>query len=117
MKILIAEDSDLIAKRLVDLVSAVDNVSVLNPALDGVEAMRLFREHSPDVVIIDLQLPKATGLEVVEAIRRENSKCLVIILTGRIDFFLRDRCISAGANYFLSKVFDFGLIPKLIKSL
>ncbi len=116
-KILIAEDNPEIAKRMVALISTLSNITIIGPAEDGAEAIRLFQSHSPDVAILDLQMPYFSGLEVLQEIRKEDTKCLVCILTGKIEPSIRYRCLSAGANYFMSKIMDFGRIPDIIRSL
>ena len=116
-KILVAEDNKEIAKRLVALISTVGNITIIGPAQDGAEAIRLFQSHTPDVAILDLQMPYFSGLEVLKTIRKENTECIVCILTGTIEPSIRDRCLSAGASYFMSKIMDFGRILDIIRSL
>ena len=78
-------------------------MTVVAEAANGRQAVDLFRQHEPDVVLMDLRMPVLTGLEATKAIRRDNPDARIIILTtydGDEDIY---RALQAGARAYLLK--------------
>lgn len=65
VKVIIADDSTPIRERIIKLLSSVPNVEIAGEAIDGVETAVLVRKIKPDVVILNLQMPKLSGLEIL----------------------------------------------------
>jgi len=81
----------------------VDGLEVVGEAADGVEAIAQYRKHQPDIALIDLRLPRLTGVEVIERIRMETPHARFIVLTtydGDEDIY---RALQAGARAYLLK--------------
>lgn len=72
---------------------------------DGVQALALFRRHHPDLVVLDVMLPKMDGLEVLQHIRRE-SEAYVLMLTAKSEETDRVIGLSVGADDYLTKPFS-----------
>ena len=74
-------------------------------AADGEEALAAIRRHLPDIVLLDLQMPKLDGFEVLRALRGDEAtvRLPVIVITGRDDVHSIDRAFSEGATSFLVK--------------
>jgi DNA-binding NarL/FixJ family response regulator len=101
IKLVIADDSDEI-RRLMDLLlSEIDGIAVCGKAKNGIEALQMVTELSPDVVLLDVSMPGKSGIEVLQEIRKDDQSTKIIMFT--IDPQLRDYCLNAGANYFFSK--------------
>ncbi len=77
-------------------------------ALDGNSALREYRSHKPDVVILDVMLPDLDGFEICRRVCAEQSgkKVIVIMLTALADDASRQKGLSCGADEYLTKPFD-----------
>jgi DNA-binding NarL/FixJ family response regulator len=117
MKVLIADDSRAILDRLADLLEDVAGVKVIGKAGSAMEAIRYIQEASPDAVVLDLQMPGGSGLDVLRAIRPDHPEIFVLICTNDSDPQLREECFSAGANAFLDKSAEFEKIPGIFLDL
>lgn len=99
----VADDQAIIRAGLVKLLESEPDLTVSGEAADGVEALRLVRETRPDVVLMDIRMPKLDGLEATRRIAREVGETRVIILTT---FGLDEYVFGAlknGASGFLLK--------------
>ena len=106
MKLFVADDSSLVRERIVRLISGVQNTEVVGEAADGVETLRLIKDSKPDLVILDLKMPKASGLEILPLIKSLSSRPLVMILTNYATSSHRAACAKLGADYFFDKSKD-----------
>lgn len=117
MKVFIADDSLAVAERLADLLREIPGVEFVGHAGDAAEAVRHLRQLKPAAVILDLEMPGGSGLDVLRAIRHELPDLQVLICTNYPYPQYRDECFSAGANYFLDKSADFEKIPEILRDL
>jgi DNA-binding NarL/FixJ family response regulator len=72
LKVVIADDSALIRKQLRVLLSRIQGLVISGTAEDGVEALRQVKELNPNVLVLDLGMPRKSGIEVLKEIRRES---------------------------------------------
>jgi DNA-binding NarL/FixJ family response regulator len=79
------------------------DMELVGEAVDGTEAVRLFRELRPDVTLMDLQMPGMNGIATIEAIRSEFPKARVIVLTTYSGDVQAARALKAGASGYLLK--------------
>jgi DNA-binding NarL/FixJ family response regulator len=86
-------------------------------ASDVPEAILGIQKIEPDAVILDLQMPGGTGLDVLRAIRKDNPYLLVLVCTNYPYSQYRQECLSAGANFFLDKSSEFEKIPAILREL
>ena len=103
IRILVVEDHHIVRQGLVALLNTVSDMSVVAEASDGNQAVDLFRQHQPDVTLMDLRLPTLSGVEAVKQIRREFPAARIIVLTtfdGDEDIY---RALQAGARGYLLK--------------
>jgi len=103
IRILIAEDHQVVRQGLVALLNMVDGLRIVAEAASGQQAVELFRQHRPDVTLMDLRMPGMGGVETIAAIRRDFPDARIIVLTtfdGDEDIF---RAIQAGARGYLLK--------------
>jgi two-component system NarL family response regulator len=103
IRVLVVEDHHVVRQGLVALLNVVDGIEVVGEAADGVEAITQFRKCQPNVTLIDLRMPRLSGVEVIERIRMETPQARFIVLTtydGDEDIF---RALQAGARAYLLK--------------
>ena len=103
LRIVIADDSEHLRNLVVEALSKVDGLMVVGEAADGAQAFWLYNRVSPDVLILDLSMPKASGFEVLETIREKDKSTVIIIFSADPGLALRDACLNAGANFYLDK--------------
>lgn len=117
MNILIADDSRVVASRLTALLTAHPDWTVVGRARDGKEAVRAHRSLAPDVTILDIRMPKMSGIAALEEIMRSDPSAKVVILTNFPEPQYRRRCLDAGASAFLDKSSDFQRLPEVVEGL
>ncbi|HEY1648557.1 MAG TPA: response regulator transcription factor [Terracidiphilus sp.] len=103
IRVLIVEDHAVVRQGLVALLKVVDGLEVVGEAADGAEAVAQFRKHKPDITLIDLRLPRMSGVDVIQRVRMETPQARFIVLTtydGDEDIY---RALKAGAKAYLLK--------------
>ncbi|NNM35748.1 MAG: response regulator [Nitrosopumilus sp.] len=115
-KILIADDSDAIRLVLKDILSIGEH-EILAEAVDGAEAVELYKQHNPQIMLLDLAMPKKDGLTVVKEVLEYDSKGKIILITASDDQKIIQQCLDNGASSYISKPFDFNGVLESIKSL
>jgi len=115
-KILVVEDN-FISFKLLEAHFKRSNLSVLH-ASEGLKAIELFKEH-PDleVILMDIQLPGMSGLEVTKKIREMDSEIPIIAATANVFDDDRQACIEAGCTSFLSKPINFTELFDILEKL
>jgi DNA-binding NarL/FixJ family response regulator len=117
MKVFIADDSRVVVERLADLLEEVPGAQLVGQAGDVPEAVRGIQEMKPDALILDLQMPGGSGLDVLRAIRTDFPHLYVLICTNYPYPRYREECLTAGANFFLDKSAEFEKIPAILREL
>lgn len=117
MKVLIADDSELIRDRLQQMFCQFRSVEIAGSFDNGFETLEGLRKLKPDLAIIDIKMPGLSGLEVLKEIRKEDMNIIIILLTFYSSDYYRQQAIKYGADYFFSKVDDFEKIPMVITEL
>jgi len=117
MRVFITDDSKLVVERLHDLLKDVSGVEVVGEAGNVPDAVSSIKRTNPDAVILDLQMPGGSGLDVLKAIRQGHPRLKVLICTNYPYPQYKDECMAAGANYFLDKSADFDKIPTIFRRL
>jgi DNA-binding NarL/FixJ family response regulator len=92
IRVLIADDHSLVRHGLAAIINMEDDTQVVGEAGDGEEAIALWRELRPDVVLMDLRMPRVEGVEAIKRIRAEDPRAGIIVLTT----FDHDEDIYAG---------------------
>lgn len=103
MRLLIVEDEVLLAAQVDKFLR--DQDFVVDVASDGEEGLYYAREYDYDAAVIDLGLPKLTGIELIRTLRREHNQMPVLILTARSDWRDKVTGLEAGADDYLTKPF------------
>jgi len=103
IRVLVVEDHNVVRQGLVALLNLVEGIQVVGEAADGAEAIAQFRKQQPDVTLVDLRLPKMSGVEVIQRVRAETPQARFVVLTtydGDEDIY---RALKAGAKAYLLK--------------
>ncbi len=117
VRVFIVDDSAAVRSRLVALLDDLGAVEVIGQAEDADKALTGVQQLKPDVVILDIRLPKGSGLDVLRAIRKETAPPAVIMLTNFPYSPYRQRSLEAGASYFFDKSSEFDQIPRALEEL
>ncbi len=110
---MIADDSDAIRLVLKDILS-IGKHTVVAEAVNGDEAVDLFFKTSPDLLLLDLAMPKKDGLTVLKEIIEKDSKAKIVLITASDDQKIINQCLKIGASSYISKPFDFNEVLKQI---
>jgi two-component system NarL family response regulator len=103
IRILIADDHPMIRAGLIASIEPEADLTVVAAASNGEQAVELFREHRPDIALMDLRMPGKGGVEAIRAIRSEFPQAKIVVLStyqGDEDIF---RALDAGAVTYLLK--------------
>jgi DNA-binding NarL/FixJ family response regulator len=103
IRILSVDDHPVLRQGIAALVAGQSDMSLVAEASDGREAIQQFRAHHPDVTLMDLQMPKMSGLDAMNAIRGEFPEARIIVLTTYVGDVQVLRAIKAGARAYLLK--------------
>ncbi|MEG9431461.1 response regulator transcription factor [Terriglobus sp. ADX1] len=103
IRVLLAEDQTMLRGALAALLELEHDIEVVAQAADGREAQRLEREHHPDIVVTDIEMPQMTGLEFASHLKDSGSQARVIILTTFARPGYLRRALDAGAHGYLLK--------------
>jgi DNA-binding NarL/FixJ family response regulator len=103
LTVLIADDNGLFATALQGILDDEESIEVVGRAADGEEAARLAAELGPDVVLMDLSMPRLDGFEATRRIRVSTPGTAVVVLTGSLDSDDAARAKEAGAAGFVTK--------------
>jgi len=116
-RILLIEDSDVLRRRLVDLLSEPGRLSVVSQAATQDEALSRLHEGPFDVLVVDIELAEGNGVAVIRQARQlfaPEVQPLIVVLTNYASDFVRDHCFAAGADYFLDKMRDIGRLRPIV---
>jgi len=103
IRILLAEDQKLLLGAIGQLLALEDDLEVIGRATDGDEAQALIKQHRPDLVVSDIEMPGLTGLELAEWLAREYPQIRVVILTTFARPGYLRRALEAGVSGYLLK--------------
>lgn len=110
-------DADPFATRaIVRVLSAAPDIQVVGSALEGPAGMSLAAEHHPDVVVLDVDLRDADGVELIGALHTMDPPPGIVVLSSRDDPDLAFRCLRAGANGFLPKRVSVDALPRIVRA-
>ena len=113
-KVVIVDDHSMVREGLKQLLELNGDVEVIGEACDGVECLMLLEKVLPQVLLLDINMPKMNGLEVLEKLKEENINVKVIILTvhNEIEFLLK--AVEIGLDGYLLKESDSSELKKAI---
>ena len=114
MRVLLADDHSIVRRGMRSLLETEPSIEVVAEAADGLEALRLCEEHRPDVLILDIAMPKLSGIEVAARSQKMQPAPLAIMLSMHVDESYVMRSLYAGARaYLLKDATDEDLLPAI----
>ncbi|WP_029089988.1 response regulator transcription factor [Brevibacterium album] len=114
ISVVLADDEALLRKALAALLPLEGDITVTAEASDGAEAVAAVLAHSPDVLVIDLELPGTDGLDAVGTLRRDRPEQPVLMLTRHARPGVLRKALSLGIRGFVSKSAEPGHIAEVI---
>jgi len=115
-KILIADDSDAIRLVLNDIL-LIGEHEIVAEACNGAEAVDFYRQHNPEILLLDLAMPKKDGLTVVKELIEYDPNAKIILITASDDQKVISQCLEHGAVSYIAKPFDFNSVLKTIATI
>jgi len=103
MRVVVVDDQTAVREGLVTILELLPGIDVVAAGADGAEAVTLVAEHEPDVVLMDLRMPRLDGIEATKQIRASHPGTHVVVLTTHADDESALTALGAGAIGFLTK--------------
>lgn len=117
LRIVLADDSALVRRSLAEMLARRTRHEVVAEARDGLEAIACVRAHHPDVLVLDMRMPRADGLHVLCELHNDEFHPYVIVFSSDPSSLLRAKCMTAGADYYIEKSGSPGVILSTLDSI
>ena len=104
VKLLIVDDSNIVRRRI-ERSQQFDDLEVVGPAANGIEALELARRTDPDLVTMDLTMPQMDGIECITQLVRLKPEVRILVISALADKATAVEAMERGANGFLNKPF------------
>ncbi|MFI9381646.1 response regulator [Kutzneria sp. NPDC052558] len=114
LRVVLADDQTVVREGLVTLLKLLPGVEVVGAAADGEQAVALVAAHRPDVLLVDLRMPRCDGVEATRRVRAEYPDTEVVVLTTYTDDDSVLSALQAGARGFLTKDADAEAIARAL---
>jgi len=115
LTVYIVDDSQVMRERLTESVVDIAGVQIAGQSGDPFEALDSIKKSHPDVVILDIRLPRRSGIDVLKDIKENPAAPIVIMVTNYPYRQYRQACMAAGADYFFSKIDEFEMIARALR--
>jgi two-component system chemotaxis response regulator CheY len=110
---MVADDSDAVRMVLKDILE-IGHHTMIAEATNGIEAVEKFNSVKPDLLLLDLAMPKQDGLDTVKQIMATNPNAKIIMITASDNIKTMQECLRAGALTYVLKPFDFDQVLQII---
>lgn len=117
MMFFIADDSGPMRERLMVMLSEIEGAEVIGEASNAAEAIEGIRSLKPDIVILDIQMPGGSGINVLKTIKGHARKPVIMMLTNHAYPQYRKKCMEWGADFFLDKSREMEHLTAICESL
>ena len=118
IRVAIADDNKLMADVLEEIIQQDQDMEIVGKASDGEEAYQLIRSKHPDVMLLDIIMPKLDGLSVMDKVHNDNDltkRPAFIVVTAIGQEKVTENAFAMGADYYIMKPFDGEMIRRRIK--
>jgi DNA-binding NarL/FixJ family response regulator len=102
-RLLIVDDHEIFRRGLRALLEPSSEWQICGEAVDGLDAVEQCKSLKPDIVVLDVSMPRLNGLEAARLIRRENPESKIVIITQHDSPQIRSAALEAGARAFVTK--------------
>jgi DNA-binding NarL/FixJ family response regulator len=113
--LLIVDDSIVVVDRLIPMLEDLENIACVIHAGSYEEAIEMLEQIRPDFILLDIQLPDKSGIELLREIREKDQEMVVIMITNHATPEYGKVCKGLGAQHFFDKSKDFELISDVIE--
>jgi DNA-binding NarL/FixJ family response regulator len=114
---LIVDDSRVIIERFTEILNDMDNIGSISHAGNYTEGLQLLEAIKPDVVLLDINLPGKSGIELLRLIQAMKLNITIIMITNQATDHYKKLCSGLGANYFFDKSNEFEQLPVIISTI
>jgi DNA-binding NarL/FixJ family response regulator len=114
--VLIVDDSILVMERMIPIMEEIENISFVVHAATYQEGLEVLSRLTPDVVLLDINLPDKSGIELLRLIRERQLEIAVLMISNNADIYYRNICKKLGATHFLDKSTDIDLLPAVLSA-
>ena len=117
-RLLIVDDAPLIISRLTTLLEGLPGLAPIDSAATVAEALeKLSKPPLPDIVLLDINLPDRSGIDLLRHLHKHHPSILVIMQSNQSGIFYRNLCLQLGASYYIDKSTEFQFIPTILATL
>jgi DNA-binding NarL/FixJ family response regulator len=113
---LIVDDNISFIGRVIRLLDETCKLAKIGTAHDYNEAITYLENENPGIILLDINLPGRSGIEILREIKKRGRKYLVVMISNHDNEYYREQCKKLGADHFLDKSGDFGALPEIINS-
>jgi len=117
MRVLIMDDSAIVRKRLIAMLSKIMKAENISYAEDAPKAIDSIRKLNPEAVILDIRMPGGVGMDVLLEIKKNNQTPLVVVLPDYPYRHYRTKYVEAGADFFFDKSTEFDQVMAVLRRL
>lgn len=117
LRVLIVDDSAAVRESIQMLCDEIHGLHVVDHAQDGLEGLAAIEKLRPDVVILDIRMPRMTGLELLSALESRPERPLLIVFSALPHEVYRPRCLALKAAHFFEKPKDLEQLDQVLRQL
>lgn len=115
-KVLIADDHEVVRDGIKNILTTIENIVIAGEACNGEEAVKLYKDLKPDMVIMDISMPQMNGIEATKVIKEKDPEARILILTMHDNQEYLNQIIRSGAKGFVLKNTDKDELVEAIKT-
>jgi len=117
VRIVVIDNSAVIRDALICLCASLPRLDVVGQAQNGIQGLEEIRRLRPDVITLDIRMPRMGGMEVLKTIKEKEIRCLAIVLSGVAERFYLQKCLALGAWLVFDKLTQIDELIQVLKSL
>jgi DNA-binding NarL/FixJ family response regulator len=114
---LVVDDDEFVVKSLPSFLARIPSVDVVGTARDGRDALDKLKFNQPDVVLMDVRMPRMDGIEATGLILQQYPNVRVVLMSGFDDAGMREECRAIGAHGFMAKLNVTAEFPVLLREI
>lgn len=115
-RIMVVDDVEFMRLSVKNILES-NSFKVVGEAKDGVSAIKKYKECRPDIVVMDILMPKLNGIETLKAIKQIDKNCKVIIISAIAEESIVKEAVISGARNFIVKPFEQEVFIRAVKNL